>query len=115
MRKAVILTSLFLFIFASTAGTEILTQDNCVILDSLELSGNGYDQSPGEEGIGLLSEDTEEMEGRTRVQTILLSILGKEIYGPLLASTELPKVSIFTQDLYLVFSQSLRAPPLCSL
>jgi hypothetical protein len=55
------------------------------------------------------------MEGRIRIQSVLLPFTARAVFKPLLTSTELPGYTLFTQDFFLVFPLPLRAPPTISL
>ncbi len=115
MKKGIILISLLLFILTSIVSAEFPVHKSQSNPDELIVSEPGIPISPEDKSIILLSEDTEEMEGRIRIQSVQLPFTARAVFKPLLTSTELPGYTLFTQDFFLVFPLPLRAPPVLSL
>jgi len=110
MKKGIILSSLFLFILASTAGKDYLfhikagTSEN--ILSESETSPLGSNESRP-----FLCEDSEEMEGRIRALPILQIFTRSDFSIPVLRGMEIVPDHLNIQESYIEFSQALRAPP----
>jgi len=110
MKKGIILSSLLLFILASTAGKDFLfhfsdSDTGCIISES------GDSPVSSDKSRFLACEDSEEQESRCRALPVLL-LLDKTISSePVASPVRIAERSLHVPEFFLITPGLLRAPP----
>ena len=110
MKKGLILSSLFVFILVSTAGEDSLFHVSTGNYGSVLSSSESSSTQEGE-NLPLLCEETEEMEGRSRILPVLMTRNQSDFTSPVIRLLSTAACRTSTHESYLVFPQPLRAPP----